>query len=321
MDKIKLKLTNLQFTTTPNRINEMKWEGAVTKIGQVSDGVPGGAMYPVVWERSAVEAAMDTMLNMPLNCEWPEEWYSNPAFAFTAHGDTIIGVVTKTWIDGDYLMCGGIIWKDTHWDVSFMIQNAKSALGFSVECYVKDRKVEDEVEHVYEMEFCGLTICWSNIAAFEDTFITLLTACRKNKNKSEDDVDMTPEEMKAMLDSFTQGITATIAEVRTGVETKITAMEQKIEAAKPAAPAAAPNELEQLKATVETLKTENEQLKAAKPPIPAPTAVQSAAKKDAQDDYQAELDKINKMTCSAEEKMKLRFAVVLKANVPDIPAQ
>jgi hypothetical protein len=313
LDKIKLELTNLQFTTTPNRINEMKWEGAVTKIGQVSDGIPGGAMYPVIWERSAIEAAMDTLIGMPLNCRWPEEWFSNPAYAFTGHEERfVIGMVQKVWIDGDYLMCSGIIWKDNFPDVAFMITNAKESLGFSVECYGKNKTVQDEIEHVYEMEFTGLTMAWSNICAFEDTFITQLVACRKNKNKSEDDVDMTPEEMKAMLETFTQGITATIAEVKTGVEAKMTAMEGKIEAAKVAIVDPNAEELAKIQATVDALKAENEQLKAAKPAIPAPTAAQTAASKG-DIDFDSERDKINKMTCSNEERMNERFKLSYKA--------
>ena len=316
---MKLTLTNLKFTTTPTRINEMQWEGAVTKINTPSDGTPGGAYQQVIFERAAVEANGQSMVNMPLNCEWPnDDWWSNPALAFTGHCERfVIGVVQKVWIDGDYLMCSGIIWKDNYYDVAYMIQNAKDALGFSVEVYPLESKVqEDGYEHVTQLEFTGLCICWSNVAAFEDTFLTQLIACKKQNNvkTKETEEDMNEEQMKAMLAEFTKGITEEIAKVEASVETKISAVKDLTESLKPVE--VDKEAFTALEATNAELKAEIEKLKATvvAPVVPAPTATQTAVSPlDNGIDFTAELKKINEMQCTSIEKAKLRFALAMKA--------
>jgi hypothetical protein len=320
IDKLQLQLQDLSFTTSQKHSNKMMWTGAVTKVGVPSDGTPGGGTVPVVWERSAVEAAVNTMVDMPLNCEYPEDFSSNPALAFTGHNMRfVIGAVQKAWIEGDYLMCSGIIYKDNFPDVAWMISNAKDSLGFSVELYPKEKKIEDDgFEHVYKLEFTGLTTCWSSVAAFEDTFFTQLVATRI-KNKKVDDT-MTPEEMKAMLEGFTQSMTAEIAKVQSSVEAKVSALEEKLESEKlEAAKKAEEEKLHAAKvaedekvAKLEAEKKELEdKLKAAA--IPAPQAVQTAASKVGDVDYTAELSKINQMTCSVSDKVKLRASLALKA--------
>jgi len=311
--------------TSQKHSNIMYWEGAVTKIGCVSDGIPGGGTVPIVWERTAVEQAIGSLVSMPLNCEWPEDLFSNPAIAFTGHNMRfVIGAVQKVWIDGDYLMCSGIIYKDNFPDVAYMIQNAKDALGFSVECYSKEKQIQDDgYEHVYKVEFTGLTACWQNVAAFKDTFFTQLVACRNKKNNQRvDDNSMTPEEMKALFAEMTKGISEEISKVQASVDQKFTALEEqkkaedeakRLEAEKQAeelAKAAENDELAKLKAANEELTAK---LEAATKVIPGPTAGQSAVPKDSDVDYNSELDKINKMTCSLEEKVKLRFSLALKA--------
>jgi hypothetical protein len=258
------------------------------------------------------------MLEMPLNCEYPDdEWFSNPALAFTQHNTRfVIGSVRKTWIDGENFMCSGIIWKDNFADVAWMIQNAKDALGFSVELYPLEHEVQaDGFDHVTKLEFTGLTICWKNVAAFSDTFLTQLAASRKIKNEKVDDT-MTPEEMKAMLEGFTQSMTAEIAKVQSSVESKVDALESKIKAQEEAEKVEAAKKVEadalaKVEAEKEALKAELAKVQATA--IPAPVAVQTAAPKGNTVDYTGEFAKINQMNCSVSEKVKLRASLALKA--------
>ncbi len=295
----------------------MLWEGAVTKIGVPSDGVPGGGTVCTVWEREAIEASMSTMVNMPLNCEWDDGWFSNPAFALTGHDERfVIGAVNKVWIDGDYLMCSGIIWKDNFPDVAYMIQNAKGALGFSVETYPLEKCMGDDgFEHITSLEFTGLCVCWSEVAAYTDTFITQLVATRQ-KTK-EIDNDMNEEQLKAMFAEFSKGITEEISKVQASVDQRFAEEAKKTEELEAAKKLEATKQVEaeaviKLEAANKELADKLAKLQASI--IPGPTATQAAAPKDGEGyDAMAELDKINKMTCSVDEKIRLRFMVAANA--------
>lgn len=293
---MKFNLQNLKFTTAPTRINEMQWEGAVTKIDTPSDGTPGGGSVPVVFERAAIEANAQSMVNMPLNCEWPDgDWWSNPALAFTGHCERfVIGVVQKVWIDGDYLMCSGIIWKDNYCDVAYMLQNAKDALGFSVEVYPLTSLVQDDgFEHVSQLEFTGLCICWSNVAAFEDTFLTQLVACKKKQKETDD--NMNEEQLKAMFTEFAKGISEQITKVEASVDTKISAMAKPVDNSEALAKLEATNA--ELSAKLEATA------------VPAPTATQTATTVLTNVDYGSKLREINASKGTSFDRMKQRFAL------------
>lgn len=291
----------------------MIFEGAVTKIDSPSDGVPCGGTVQVVWDRAAVEASMDTMIGMPLNCEWSDDWFSNPAQVFTEHNERFcIGVVQKVWIEGDYLMCAGIIWKDNFPDVAYMIQNARDALGFSVEAYILGKTLgDDQFEHVTSLEFCGVCICWSNIAAFQDTFVTHLAACRNNKNKKEevDKMEFTKEQLEEMLRGF-----------MANVESKISA---SIEQLKPAAPVVDPvdEKFAKLEAANAELLAKIEEITKTNPvkvdatAIPGPTATQTAVSGFGNKDRE-ELDKINaSKDMTIDQKAQARFKLAFAAEV------
>ena len=307
-DKLQLQLQDISFISSQKHSNILYWEGAVSKIGCVSNGVPGGADVQVVLDKDAVEASLDSIVGMPLNCMWEGNDY------FTAHNERfVIGSVKNAWIDGDYLMCGGYVYRDNFPDVAMAMQTLKEQLGFSIECYMKQRGIQDDgYDHVTKLEFTGLTVCFQDCAAFNDTFFTKLAATIKNRR---DDVEMTKEEMQELLAStmatmkeeLKAEFTADKLEATKVAEEKAKAEKEKLEATK----ATESEAIAKLEATIAEQKAQLEKLQAT---IPAPTAVQTAAKKDGDAvDYMGELDKINKMTCSVDEKMKLRFSLALKA--------
>lgn len=289
----------------------MLWEGAVTKIGVPSDGVPGGGTVPTIWERNAVEENMATMVNMPLNCQWDEGWFSNPAYALTGHNERfVIGAVHKVWIDGDYLMCSGIIWKDNFPDVAYMIQNAKGALGFSVEVYPLKASIEDDgYEHITSLEFTGLCVAWSEVCAYNDTFITQLVATR---NKTMKEVDKPMELTQEMLDASLEKIMATMA----------SQIDEKIKAsAVPMVDEEAKTKLEKLEASNAELLAKIEELskdpKVSATEIPAPSAAPSAQSANPKfgADAMDSLAKINASSMSIEEKAKARFNLAFQAEL------
>lgn len=288
-DKLSFQLQNLSFTTDQKHSNIMQWTGGVSFVDKVSDGVPGGAEFPTLLERQGVETAITTMIDMPLNCQFPDDWFNNPAEAFTAHNVRfVIGHVKKCWIEGNSIMCSGIIYKDNFPDVAFMIQNAKEALGFSIECYILSKEILDEIEHIKALEFIGLTICWSSLAAFEDTFITKLAATRKRKVVD----NMTEEQMKEILGTFTKEIGEKIS----AVEQNVAELKTKID-------------------EVDTLKDTVEKMTATKEDIPAPTATQTSQQVVPKDtmNFTQEFEKINaSKEMSPEEKLNARFKILLQ---------
>ena len=289
------------------RRNEMVWKGAVTKVGQPSDGVPCGGVERTVFDTDAVNNALSTMVGMPLNCVWPEEWWNNPAYALTGHdGRFCIGYVKSAWIEGDYFMCEGIIWKDNFSDLSYMIQNAKDALGFSVEVYPNKYEIEEDgFCHVKELEFAGLCICWKNVAAFEDTFLTELIAAKRKVGNT---VDF--EKMQEMLDAMVEKINASNKEIVAGLEAKVNELSEQVEKLN-----AEKAELEEKLSAAEAEKVEmNEKLEAAKANIPAPTAgIQQAPAPKDKVDFAAKRNEINKMNISEAEKVQLRYKAYCEA--------
>lgn len=318
-EKLKFTLRDIQITETQEHSNKMRWTGAVTKVGVPSDYPPGGAWSRTLWTAEAVQLAIDTMKGMPVNCEWPEDWYDNPATAFTGHDSRfVIGHIEDAWVEGENLMCSGIIYKDNFYDVAYMIRNAIQALGFSVEVYTLEASYDEKYDllTVTQLEFLGVTICWSNVAAYTDTYFTHLAATKANKKETD---DMTEEQLKALLEGFQANLVNQINQIQASVvqvDTRIAELEAKQEATKveatKAAEAQATETVTKLEAANAELKEQLEKLQAAQ--VAAPTAVQTAAPKEKNEalDINAELEKINKMTYSFEEKQKLKFSLMLK---------
>jgi hypothetical protein len=317
--KFNFELQNLTFTTSPNRLNEMLWEGIICQVGVPSRGCPGGSDCPVVIEQVALDDNLQSMVQMPLNCEYPEgDWcgYENPAGVFTGHdGRFCIGVVQKIWVDGINILCSGIIWKDSYPDVAYLINNCQKSLGFSLEAYPIECEIEkDENLHIYKLEFTGLCLCFSDLAAFDGTMLTKLVATR-NKKQSEVDT-MTPEQMQEMIDAMMVKLEASNAELVNGLKLANEDLQKQLDEVN-AKLEAANSERVANEEKFEAEKLElNTKLEAAAAAIPAPTANLNDQVPAGKDKINAadELAKINKMTCSPGEKMQLRFAVWAKVS-------
>lgn len=305
----------MKFSTEQSHPNKLTWEGIVSLIDTPSDGVPGGGEGLFVLTKNCVEASYQTLNNMPLNCVWSDDWYSNPAYALTGHDCKFnIGFVTETWIDGNKLMAKGIIWKDNHADVAYMIQNAKDALGFSIEADIEAECRDDNNYYSKSIIFTAVAILWKESAAWSDTqLISLVASMSKNKTKENEVYTMTPEEIKAMLGEFMTTMKSEVAE------------QIKASVVVPAAPVVD----EEAKAKLVALEASNAELLAkleelSKAPkieaaaIPAPTATpstQSANPKFGADTLDS-LAKINaSKELSIEERARQRFNLAFQAEL------
>lgn len=191
--KTMLELHDLMFAANQERLNWLPFTGTCLFADQPSDGIPsGGVDKPVRFPSAELDKALDSMVDMGVDCEWPEEFWDGPEEAFSGHDDRFkIGVVkTSVRKDNEMVISGGL-WSNDFSDICDMYRNAKASLGFSVEVYFN---LVDQGEYydAVDIEFTGVAILFSDLAAFKDTYI----AAKRGGDKK-----MTKEEMKELLDA------------------------------------------------------------------------------------------------------------------------
>lgn len=203
--KTMLELHDLMFAASPERLNWLPFTGTCLFADQPSDGIPsGGVDKPVRFPSAELDKALDSMVDMGVDCEWPDEddgddhdefgrkTSCGPEEAFSGHDDRFkIGVVKTSVLKGNEMVISGGLWSNDFSDICDMYRNAKASLGFSVEVYFN---LVDQGEYydAVDIEFTGVAILFSNLAAFKDTYI----AAKRGGDK-----EMTKEEMKELLDA------------------------------------------------------------------------------------------------------------------------
>ena len=191
--KTMLELRDLMFAASPERLNWLPFTGTCLFADQPSDGIPsGGVDKPVRFPSAELDKALDSMVDMGVDCEWPDEFWDGPEEAFSGHDDRFkIGVVKTSVLEGNEMVISGGLWSNDFSDICDMYRNAKASLGFSVEVYFN---LVDQGEYydAVDIEFTGVAILFSDLAAFKDTYI----AAKRGGDK-----EMTKEEMKELLDA------------------------------------------------------------------------------------------------------------------------
>ena len=191
--KTMLELHDLMFSASPERLNWLPFTGTCLFADQPSDGIPsGGVDKPVRFPSAELDKALDSMVDMGVDCEWPDDFLDGPEEAFSGHDDRFkIDVVKTSVLEGNEMVISGGLWSNDFSDICDMYRNAKAALGFSVEVYFN---LVDQGEYydAVDIEFTGVAILFSDLAAFKDTYI----AAKRGGDK-----EMTKEEMKELLDA------------------------------------------------------------------------------------------------------------------------
>jgi len=191
--KTMLELHDLMFAASPERLNWLPFTGTCLFADQPSDGIPsGGVDKPVRFPSAELDKALGSMVDMGVDCEWPDEFWDGPEEAFSGHDDRFkIGVVKTSVLEGNEMVISGGLWSNDFSDICDMYRNAKASLGFSVEVYFN---LVDQGEYydAVDIEFTGVAILFSDLAAFKDTYI----AAKRGGDK-----EMTKEEMKELLDA------------------------------------------------------------------------------------------------------------------------
>ena len=191
--KTMLELHDLMFAASPERLNWLPFTGTCLFADQPSDGIPsGGVDKPVRFPSAELDKALGSMVDMGVDCEWPDEFWDGPEEAFSGHDDRFkIGVVKTSVLKDNEMVISGGLWSNDFSDICDMYRNAKASLGFSVEVYFN---LVDQGEYydAVDIEFTGVAILFSDLAAFKDTYI----AAKRGGDK-----EMTKEEMKELLDA------------------------------------------------------------------------------------------------------------------------
>ena len=126
--EIKLSAQNISLSVAQSHINKLRLKMTVAYIDTPTDGTPVGLEKPLVLKRAAVETALDSFNLMGIDCIWPDN--GNPAQTMGGHNSRFkIGVVEKTYIEGNELVIDGIIYKNDFPDVAFFVLSSSEALG------------------------------------------------------------------------------------------------------------------------------------------------------------------------------------------------
>ena len=277
---------------TESHSNKMRFTATVMYLDQYSDGVPGGTVWDkILLEKSECEKALDTMNLMGINCVW-NEW-STADWQFYGHDPrNKIGVVEKTYIEGNELKIDGIIYKNDFQDISRFIKNIMDSIGFSIEASFNDWEETEEGVIIRDVEFTGVSMLFKNYAAYSDTYIETLSASKKEEI-------MTQEERNTFMEEVTNSIMAKINE----------AQEQEKQA----------SELEALKAQIETLQAsnkaleeENNGLKANAKTVDAESKEEPSKEKEEGEKEEEPKEDVKASTVTSDLKTKAKFVEASK---------
>lgn len=164
--------------------NKMPFSGVLTKLDELSDAPPhGSGGRLVIVSTEAARRALSSLLGMSVNF--------TPSF--DGHDPKAkIGIITSADIVGNEVRIEGFVYASDFPETAALIQELKSVLGFSFEAqriYVEDPSAD--VLRITELTFTGAAILLKDKGAFKSTS---LAASAENG-----DLNMTAEELKALM--------------------------------------------------------------------------------------------------------------------------
>ena len=251
--QFKLSLTDVDIDlSTKGHVNKLPFIATVMQINSPSDGAPFGTDKPVQIGMEEATKSVDSLNLMAIDCRW-YEWC--PEECMTGHDrQNKIGVIESAYIEGTEIKIKGIVYCNDFPDIAFFIKNATRSLGFSVEVY---SDLEDKGEY-YEMEdseFTGVAILFSNLAAFQNTYIDQIAAAKRKGIELDEN---TKKEFRELVESIMTGSISKVEEKVTDITTQISAMKAEIEKKpEPKVDDETVAENEKLKTLIESMKAEN----------------------------------------------------------------
>lgn len=159
--------------------NLAPFKGTLLLVNQPSNQPPHGSDgHPIYVKKEIAEKRLNTLPGMGINYQDDLEGH-NPTKK--------IGVITKSWIDGNKVRVEGVIWKKDFPEATRKFRMNRGRLGMSMELgdvYVRDK--DEDIWHLEDFHFTGATILRKDHAAYEHTdlaaskqrFVKALAAAR-----------------------------------------------------------------------------------------------------------------------------------------------
>lgn len=225
--KVTLKGIKLNFADDEGGLNRLPFSGTCLFTDTISNGTPEGAIKPVLFPTEEVQKAVDTMVNMGVNCVFPDpdSWaFYDPSDIFSGHDPrNKIGTVTSASLVGNEMQISGVLWDYDFPDIADLYMSAKNSLGFSVEVFFTPVEKKGYTE-AHNIQFAGSAILFSDLAAFKETYIAAA------KKKGANNMPMTKDELQKIIVEAMGQSTAKITELSKKIDDMATKQE-KIEVA------------------------------------------------------------------------------------------
>src|SRR6266404_3255611 len=207
---ISLSAMALNISTDDGHPNKMPFSGILVRLDEPSDAAPTGSHgRKIIVTTAAAKKALSSLLGMAVG------------FTPSLDGHDVknkIGIITSADIVGSAIQIAGFIYAANHPEIASTIKAQKSALGFSFEAQrlaILDSSAD--VLTITDLAFTGAAIIRRDKAAYTTTSIAASAATTRKLGLKPEfrnmEIDMTPEELKAMIaETVAQAFAATSLE-------------------------------------------------------------------------------------------------------------
>ena len=187
----------LEVPEVPGHPNRVPFSGVLARVDKPSDQPVGGAKGKCVLIPKAVaEASLTSLLGMGVDYQ-PD---------LSGHNrQKKIGVITAATVDGDGVHIEGFLYGADFPAVVADIQSKKAQLGFSYEAQAHVADWNSNPVEVTSCVFTGAAILFKDKAAYTTTSL---------EARASSEIQMTPEELKALLAETLKPITNDIAALK-----------------------------------------------------------------------------------------------------------
>lgn len=205
---ISLSAMALNISNSDDHPNKMPFSGILTRLDEPSDGAPGGAYgRRIIVTSAAAERALSSLLGMAVDF--------TPSF--DGHdAQTKIGIITSAVISGNAIEVEGFIYAADFPETAELIKELKDVLGFSFEA--QRISVQDpgaDMLTITDLAFTGAAILRKDKAAYTTTSLAA--------QADNGEIQMTSEEMKALLEASLKPIADRIGKLEAGAQPKVEA--------------------------------------------------------------------------------------------------
>lgn len=179
-----IECMSLNIQDDDDHPNKMPFTGVLTKLDEPSDYAPGGSNGKrIIVTSAAARVALGSLLGMAVDF--------TPSF--DGHdAQSKIGLITSADIVGNEVVIGGFVYAADFPDTAELIQALKDVLGFSFEAQrLRVLDMSADILTITELTFTGAAILRKDKAAYTTTSLAASAA--------NEDINMTPEELKALL--------------------------------------------------------------------------------------------------------------------------